>query len=152
MDLGYLYTSFEGRIGRKAFWLALILLVVVALLILFASLVLVGERDTTAIRLNGFVITLVFLYPLMALWVKRLHDRGRLGYTVIFFLVPWLLHQITNIIGITGDPLTFNSMDVLFFAVNIVIGIWFFVDLGLLRGTKGPNQFGPDPHEAPVAA
>jgi len=119
--------------------------------ILLVSLGVVGERDYTAIRLNGFVITLVFLYPLLAVWVKRLHDRGRPGYTVIAFVVPWLLHQIMNLIGITGDPTAFSSLDVLFFGINIVIGIWFVVDLGLLRGTRGPNQYGPDPLTTPAA-
>ena len=64
---------------------------------------------------------------------------------VIVFLVPRLLHQIMNLIGITGDPIAFNSLDVLFFGVNIVIGLWFLIDLGLLRGTVGPNKYGPDP-------
>jgi uncharacterized membrane protein YhaH (DUF805 family) len=26
-----------------------------------------------------------------------------------------------------------------------VLGIWGFVELGCLRGTAGPNRFGPDP-------
>jgi uncharacterized membrane protein YhaH (DUF805 family) len=134
MNLGSLYTSFEGRIPRKQFWIGTIVLAIVALAILFASLWLVGENDYTAIRFNGFIVTLVFLYPLLAVWVKRLHDRGRPGYTVIVFLVPWLLHQITNLIGITGDPTAINSLDVLFFGVNIIIGIWFVIDLGILRG------------------
>jgi uncharacterized membrane protein YhaH (DUF805 family) len=144
MNLGSIYTSFEGRITRKPFWVATILLAAVALAILFASLWAVGERDYMAIRLNGFVVTLVFLYPLLAVWVKRLHDRGRPGYMVIVFLVPWLLHQIANLIGITGDPTSVNSLDVLFFGVNIVIGIWFVIDLGILRGTRGENPHGPD--------
>jgi uncharacterized membrane protein YhaH (DUF805 family) len=145
MNLGRIYTSFEGRIARSSFWLATVLLTVVILLILFASLWVVGERDRNAIRLNGFVLMLVFLYPLLAVWVKRLHDRGRPGYMVIVFLVPWLMHQITNLIGITGDPTGFNSLDVLFFGINIVIGVWFVFDLGILRGTRGSNDYGPDP-------
>ncbi len=71
----------------------------IILAILFASLWIVGESDLTVIRLNRPIITLVFLYPLLAVWVKRLHDRGRPGYMVIVFLVPWLLHQATNLAG-----------------------------------------------------
>jgi uncharacterized membrane protein YhaH (DUF805 family) len=29
--------------------------------------------------------------------------------------------------------------------VCLSIGIWFFVELGFLRGTAGPNRYGPDP-------
>jgi len=145
MNLGSVYTTFEGRIGRAQFWIATILVIVVMLAILFASLWLVGESDLTVIRFNRLIITLVFLYPLLAVWVKRLHDRGRPGYMVIVFLVPWLLHQATNLLGITGDPLLLTSIDLLFIGVNIVIGIWFIVDLGILRGTRGTNAYGPDP-------
>jgi uncharacterized membrane protein YhaH (DUF805 family) len=145
MNLGSIYTGFEGRISRRQFWVATILLVIVAVAILMVSLAVAGERDYMAIRLNGFVITLVFLYPALAVWVKRLHDRNRPGTMVIVFLVPWLLHQIMNLIGITGDPTAFNSLDVLFFGINLVIGLWFVIDLGLLRGTPGPNKYGPDP-------
>ncbi len=147
MNLGNVYTGFEGRISRGQFWIAMVVLVVVALLILTTSLWAVGERDYFAIRLNGFVVTLAFLYPLFAVWVKRLHDRGRPGYMIVVFLVPWLLHQITNLIGVTGDPTAINAMDVLFFGINLVIGIWFFIDLGLLPGTPGPNKYGPSPKE-----
>lgn len=134
MNLGSIYTGFDGRITRKEFWVGTVLLAIVAFAILVASLWIAGETDYTAIRLNGFVITLVFLYPLLAVWVKRLHDRGRPGYMVVVFLVPWLLHQITNLLGVTGDPTALNSLDVLFFGVNIVIWIWFIIDLGFLRG------------------
>ena len=152
MNLGSIYTSFEGRISRRPFWIATVLLVVIAVAILMASLIIVGERDYAAIRLNSFIMTLAFLYPLLAVWVKRLHDRGRPGYMVVVFLVPWLLHQILNLVGITGDPTAINSLDVLFFGINFVIGIWFFIDLGLLRGTRGTNAYGPDPKTGATAS
>jgi uncharacterized membrane protein YhaH (DUF805 family) len=150
MDISYLYASFEGRIARKSFWLALIALAVVSLAILVASVLAVGEQDYFTIRFNAFVITILFLYPLIAVAVKRLHDRGRPGYTVIVFVVPWLVHQVTNLLGITGDPTALTSLDLLFYGVNVVMTIWFVVDLGCLRGTRAPNQYGPDPLEAVV--
>ena len=27
----------------------------------------------------------------------------------------------------------------------LVISVWLFVEIGFLRGTDGPNRFGPDP-------
>jgi uncharacterized membrane protein YhaH (DUF805 family) len=47
--------------------------------ILFLSLYAVGEQDLWVFRLNKFIVMLIFMYPLMALGVKRLHDRGRPG-------------------------------------------------------------------------
>ena len=31
--------------------------------------------------------------------------------------------------------------------VSFAITVWAFVELGCLRGTVGPNQYGPDPLE-----
>jgi uncharacterized membrane protein YhaH (DUF805 family) len=151
MNLGTLFTSFEGRIGRKPFWLGVILLVVVGIAILFASLVITGERDYQVIRLTAFVITVALLYPLTAVGVKRLHDRGRPGYTAAFFIIPWLLHHALNLVGVTGDPTSVNVVDVAFYLINLVLMIWFIIDLGVLRGVQGPNPYGPDPNATAAA-
>ncbi len=59
---------------------------------------------------------------------------------VVAFLVPWLLHQATNLLGLTGDPLSLTRSMCSFSPSNIVIGIWFVVDLGLMRGYQGHKQ------------
>jgi uncharacterized membrane protein YhaH (DUF805 family) len=33
----------------------------------------------------------------------------------------------------------------LFSLASLAISIWAFVELGCLRGTAGPNKYGPDP-------
>ena len=147
MNLGNLYTNFDGRIGRKQFWIGLIPLILVQVGILFLALYAVGEDNLWVFRLNKFVVMLIFMYPLMALGVKRLHDRGRHGYAVLIFFIPWLLHQVANLLEITGDPISLNSLDLIFLSINLAIGIWFFVDLGVLRGETRTNQYGPDPAE-----
>jgi uncharacterized membrane protein YhaH (DUF805 family) len=35
---------------------------------------------------------------------------------------------------------------------SLVISIWGLVELGFLRGTVGPNQYGPDPLQTPSGA
>jgi len=147
MGFGNLYTSFDGRIGRKQFWIGFIPLVLVMTAILFLSLFAVNETDQWVFRLNKFIVMLIFMYPLMALGVKRLHDRGRPGYVVWIFFIPWFLHQITNLLEITGDNLNLNSLDLIFISINLAISIWFFIDLGCLRGERRTNQYGPDPAE-----
>jgi uncharacterized membrane protein YhaH (DUF805 family) len=29
--------------------------------------------------------------------------------------------------------------------VNLGVGLWFLIELGILKGTPGPNRFGGDP-------
>jgi uncharacterized membrane protein YhaH (DUF805 family) len=43
-----------------------------------------------------------------------------------------------------------NQMENMGFVLHLVgfaITVWAFVELGCLRGTVGPNQYGPDPLE-----
>jgi uncharacterized membrane protein YhaH (DUF805 family) len=156
MDFGYLYTSFEGRINRKPYWIGLIVLVIIMMVIIFgASFLLIGSivEPTFQTRLVTFVLQLLFLYPSTALMVKRLHDRNRPSYWAAFILVPMVLKSLTDLMGMTGDPLNQNALDYLLNIIIFVVSIWFFVELGCLRGTVGSNQYGPDPLGAiPVPA
>ncbi len=146
-----IYNSFSGRMGRKQLWFAFVPLFIAAFIVLMISLYAVRETDLWVFRFNKVVVMLMVMYPVLALGVKRLHDRGRPGHTVVALVVPWLLHQITNLAEFTGDPLTRNSLDLIFFAVNLPITIWFIVDLGIRAGEPGPNQYGPEPVAAVVA-
>jgi uncharacterized membrane protein YhaH (DUF805 family) len=38
-----------------------------------------------------------------------------------------------------------TPMVMLLSLVSLAISLWGFVELGCLRGTIGPNQYGPDP-------
>jgi uncharacterized membrane protein YhaH (DUF805 family) len=148
MNFDALFLRFEGRITRKAFWIGMIALVVFGLVILGISKLVTGEGDYAVIRFNIFAIETALLYPISAVGVKRLHDRGRPGYTILAFLFPWMLHQITNMVGITGDLLALNMIDITSFLINLALFFWFMIDLGFRRGTVGPNEYGPDPVEA----
>ena len=148
MDMGHLYTSVDGRINRAKYWLGAIVLGIILLLVMYGSIYAAGgsvlEQDSRT-RMITLVVQLVFLYPSIALMVKRLHDRNRPGYFAAFMLVPLILKGATDVMGLTGDPLDQNALDYVFLAVIGVVGIWFFVELGCLRGTVGPNRYGPDP-------
>lgn len=156
MDFGYLYTSFEGRINRKPYWIGLIVLIIVMMVIIFgASFLLIGSivEPTFQTRLVTFVLQILFLYPSTALMVKRLHDRNRPSYWAAFILVPMVLKSLTDLMGMTGDPLNQNALDYLLNIIVFAVSIWFFIELGCLRGTVGSNQYGPDPLGAiPVPA
>jgi uncharacterized membrane protein YhaH (DUF805 family) len=148
MDFGYLYTSFEGRIGRKSYWIGTIILIIVMMVVVFGAIFLIGGSimaNDFQTRMVTFVLQLLFLYPSAALMVKRLQDRNRPSYFAAFMLVPVILKGLTDLVGMTGDPLNQNALDYLFNIVIFAVGIWFFIELGCLRGTVGPNQYGPDP-------
>ncbi len=61
------------------------------------------------------VFQLITLYPVLAFYTKRLHDRNRSGWFLLILLIP------------------------------LIGAIWLIIELGFLRGTKGPNKYGADP-------
>ena len=129
MDMS-LFTSFEGRIGRQQWWLGVIALLVVEWIVFLVLGMIFGTGMMTtmdpanpeaaaeamgAMSLPMIIVTLVFLWPVLALYAKRWHDRGKSGWWTLIGFIP------------------------------IVGWIWLLVELGFLRGTDGPNHYGPDP-------
>jgi uncharacterized membrane protein YhaH (DUF805 family) len=39
----------------------------------------------------------------------------------------------------------YTSIGMILGLVSLVVGIWALIELGILKGTEGPNQHGPDP-------
>jgi len=160
----HIYTSFEGRLNRKPFWLGILLLVAVSIVIDVAFVIYLAVRSgmpasanasewepwlnnlASQVKLANFVLQLILLYPSAALMVKRLHDRNRPGYFAVFGLAPGLLYNLVDLAGVTSsDPAKMNVLEIVLLIVTIAVGIWLFIELGCLRGTVGSNRFGPDP-------
>jgi uncharacterized membrane protein YhaH (DUF805 family) len=151
MDFAYLYTSFDGRINRKPYWLAGILLAVIMMVVTFVLAFVIGFSLGVGFgfHLLILILQLAVLYPSAALMVKRLHDRNKPGYYAAFLLGLIVLKSLTDLVGLTGDPLSSNILDYILGIATFVIAIWFLIELGFLRGTQGPNQYGPDPLGSP---
>lgn len=129
MSFSYLFFSFNGRIPRSSYWLGSLGLSLAVLLIIAVAMVLNTEL------LLVLVLPVVFCGAALA--VKRLHDRDRTGlWILVFYFVPGILDRIARV---TGD------VDILFWLASFAIGVWALVELGFLRGTPGPNRYGPDP-------
>jgi uncharacterized membrane protein YhaH (DUF805 family) len=124
--LHFLFT-FQGRASRSQFWL-LYVLPILGIEIVYAT-----AMVATAVIRNGgsfdfniynrevmpmlFVFGLAMLWPRIAVSVKRFHDRGKSGWMYLIGFIP------------------------------IVGPIWLLIDLGILPGQRGENQYGPDPLE-----
>lgn len=141
MDWGNLFFTFSGRTNRAKYWLAvLIYLAVYVVLAIFGFL-----TDNNAIyqAINGMLNIVIFISSL-AVGVKRLHDRAKSGwYLLLFYIVPGILGTAGIVVGTFMEDavLIAGVLGLLAFA----IGVWAFVEMGCLRGTVGPNQYGPDP-------
>jgi uncharacterized membrane protein YhaH (DUF805 family) len=146
MNLTRLFTSFEGRINRKPYWIGNLIIVAIVLLLVIALLALTSTNfDTGQYRISEAIFSLVLLYPCMALAVKRFYDRDRPGSLALIFAVPYLIQTATDLLGYSGDPNTWNTLDYVLNGILGIVSLWFVVELGFLRGTSGPNRYGPDP-------
>jgi uncharacterized membrane protein YhaH (DUF805 family) len=115
MDWKFLLTSYEGRINRAKFWAAVGVFFVGAIIAVIIDNIL----GTTIANLPyGYVYILYILatlYCIFSVYTKRWHDRGKSGWWTLIMLIP------------------------------LIGPIWFLVECGILEGTRGANQYGPDP-------
>jgi uncharacterized membrane protein YhaH (DUF805 family) len=141
MPLSQLLFSFHGRINRAPYWLTT--------LAIFAIVVALAVLGALSGGLGGLVLVLLVLYiPLLwtglAIGAKRLHDRGKSAWwLLVFYVLPSVLGGIADHLGGAGF---------IFHIAAAAVGIWGLVELGFLRGTVGPNQYGPDPLQQPAGA
>ena len=171
MSLFYLLFGFSGRINRGKYWLAVVLWLVfwvIALPVcLLAGFAILGTNlvdgqlpsgddwleKSIRMAVDYVVLFIIFLTLVIVSWisafaigVKRLHDRNKNGWLIVlFYVVPSILAGIAN----TSEHAVASSLLGL---ASFVISIWGLVELGFLRGTVGPNPYGPDPLQAPAAA
>jgi uncharacterized membrane protein YhaH (DUF805 family) len=134
MDWRNLLFSFDGRINRAKYWLALLIWLVACGVII--GIAIASEWMIIAL-IASVVVSVASLVSYIAVGIKRLHDRDKSGWWLLIF---YLLPAVFDGIGRGGVP----ALSLVAFAISI----WGFVELGCLRGTDGPNTYGPDPLEA----
>ncbi|GAA3948907.1 DUF805 domain-containing protein [Allohahella marinimesophila] len=91
MDIVSLYLSFNGRLGRSGYWLALAGLLAVTGL-LWAN----GLFSTASLPLY-----LLLLYPFLAILAKRSRDTGWPAWLSVLFLIPGLNVLWMIVLGLT---------------------------------------------------
>jgi uncharacterized membrane protein YhaH (DUF805 family) len=144
IDFAYLYTSTEGRIGRQSFWIGVVGFLVVGLVLSLVLGAIFGMASLAGTVLS-FIVQLIFAYPAYALMAKRFQDRDKPGTWAAVWVGISLLFSLLGLFGLTGDPMAPNWFGTLFSVVLLIFAIWILVELGFLRGTIGPNNYGADP-------
>jgi uncharacterized membrane protein YhaH (DUF805 family) len=138
MDWAYLLNSFDGRISRKTFWIAMAAVTVAEIFGHLIAELIEGDRLSA-------IVDLAFTYPEFAIAVKRGHDRNMPLWLLIAFFGAGAFLDLLTVLQWAG---TDDEPSMLSLAIAIpftVFGLALLVELGLRKGTTGPNQHGPDP-------
>lgn len=139
------FFSFRGRASRKQYWLTVLSVCGALLLLTLAA---------PLMNFAGPILGLFVLVPLMiasavfALWsnlavsARRLHDRGKSGWWIVpYWVIPAAINVFSEQMG--GDVKLVAG------TLSLLIYIAILVELGVLRGTAGPNAYGDSPAAAP---
>jgi uncharacterized membrane protein YhaH (DUF805 family) len=136
-----LFFSFRGRINRAPYWI-----VAVCNLLMFLAAIFVGAAFgyQFAFILGGLAF-IPLIVSSFAIMIKRLHDRNKSGWWVLFFYVlPMILSGMQKALR-TIPEATAVLLGFACAAIAGIISLWMLIELGFLRGTIGPNRYGPDP-------
>lgn len=114
--MGWLF-SFNGRLGRLGYWA--LNLGAIWVFALAQSVVSISLPDAGGVDLGGLLVLVILglttMIVVSSAQVRRAHDRGYSCWALFITLVP--------VVGL----------------------LWPIIDLGLLPGTSGANEHGPQP-------
>ena len=142
MNLSELFFSLDGRISRSKYWLGIVVLAVVNAVATYAIVRLVGISQ--AAIAFGAAVSFALIYPSYAVLAKRFQDRGKPGVLALIAIVPAYGVNLLYTFGVL-DPVEPSTIARALDAIVVLIFLWYLVELGLLKGTQGPNAYGPDP-------
>jgi uncharacterized membrane protein YhaH (DUF805 family) len=138
MDWAFLYNSFDGRIGRQTFWLAMGVLLIAEI---FGHIL---AEEIQGDRLSA-IVDLAYTYPEFAVATKRAHDRNLPLWLLIAFFGASAVLDLLTVLELTGTDEEPSMASIAIALPFTVLGVALLVELGFRRGTIGPNQYGPDP-------
>ncbi len=147
-----LFTSFDGRISRRAFWLGFLVMAVVGVAIGLGLLAVLPAG--MGLKIVQLIVLAAMCYIWAAVVVKRLHDRDKpaVPYAIVF-LGPAILNSVMKVflightaVDIAGVEVAVPGLPALIVTyVSIAVSLWMIVELGFFKGTSGGNRYGPDP-------
>ncbi|HGJ5872302.1 MAG TPA: DUF805 domain-containing protein [Arsenophonus apicola] len=122
--------SFKGRIGRKPFWFGIVIWFLV--MVMTSSLQIYFSFSPYILLL----LVILLLYPLAAIFTKRLHDRGKSGGWLLLLLLAFLLFSIDVSLLTPFWQWGIGRFLPLFIVIIL------FLDCGSFKGLDKANRYG----------
>jgi uncharacterized membrane protein YhaH (DUF805 family) len=107
MSFKEFYLSTKGRINRKAYWLRFVLPIFIIELVAYILDSLVGSDFGNGFGIFVIIVDILIIYPSIAVFIKRIHDRGKSGWFVLLCFIPvvflWPAIEAGFLKGTSGD-------------------------------------------------
>jgi uncharacterized membrane protein YhaH (DUF805 family) len=150
------YFRFSGRFNRARYWLHSVLAFGVAFLLQLIAIYMFPIPEQLIMMFKSemvqkailFIIgaapMVTFFYISTAISVKRLHDRDKSGWWALLYLglPPAILFAVSQAADANGHVEGWPAALLIPFFIMLVVT---FIELACLKGTTGPNRYGPDP-------
>ena len=141
-----LLIGFRGRIGRGRFWLGFGILLAVQVALLFTWAGMFRSTGATQFEIRMMWVALALLVWISAaLIIKRLHDLDKAAWWYpLYGIAPVAAYSLGN----TYSSNISNELSLAqagFWLLSLGLWTWAIIELGCIRGSVGPNQYGPDP-------
>ena len=144
MDFGYILTSTQGRIPRSQWWAGFLVLIIIGVVL---GLLIAWVLGMTMVGLIAtLILQMILLYPSYCISAKRFQDRNKPSGLALIGIGLAILQTLARLVGLS-NPYSPTAVDWILNIALLIVGIWYLIELGILRGTIGPNNFGPDPLE-----
>ena len=165
MPLKDLLFGFKGRIRRRDWWIWSIALGVAYYALSDATALVLGLNDYVMSRggriavlgdppaplAHSLVLNALFLWPALALAVKRAHDGARAAWPFVILIVVTSALNYWPMDTYAAAGRSFDAGDMagavpmIIGAVSLLAGLYQVIVLGILDGTPGPNRYGRSP-------
>lgn len=134
------FYSFDGRIGRRQYWVGLGVLLLVGAATIWTYFGVVGWQ-LPGLTPNSVAFAAVFaclaVIPGISLAVKRLHDRGKSGFwLLLFWLIPICIESLRAI------TLSEGFLSFILEGLSTCVSLWGQIEMGLLSGEDLENEYG----------
>ena len=149
------YAQFNGRAGRREFWLFMLVHYILIVITSILDRLLLGDFSSNSGGLIGGIYGLVTIVPALALGARRLHDIGRTGWwqaLVAFWPLTgvfgfWVATLEES--GSSAEALALPGILALISLIAAVTGLIILLVFAVRKGDDGDNAYGP-PGEAPA--
>lgn len=141
----------NGRINRKSYWIFLLQIIILQFFItaikdfiFYAGGYSVSKKIILTIGIIQVTIAIIIIALMVIITVRRLHDQNKSAWWLVpYFLVPSILDGIAD--HVSSLEKGSINLGTTFAVMGAAISLWAIVELGFLKGTNGPNRYGPDP-------